>query len=427
VFSKVLSISGREDFTSTSRSSEFGSTAWKAAMLHFLSRWDESRATACRRSGIAAATASVLAAAAVTLLLATPTRAQGLSGSTIAARQEEGGTHAALGRLFAIAASDIDADDDATAAPLRTEGQIPVQGAHAAYALRSSTSPHHVEPFSQDRGVIIAAALAWAQTDAGRFALAHFQQIWGYPLGKVIFTAVPRPSGMWRDQEVIFGSNTAPFPVVAESGGAVQMDFIVFLNPIDYAPDGVLSLAVSGAKFHHTIASLVFTELSVLSGLSHDAARQIYPTIPYNKVLENSLTLFVLARAAGAQSLTLSGAADEKLMIPQLTDPAFDRVVADDASPIPSGIDFANLTFQEAHAAHPALPFPMDDGAPVERANHWGVADPNGPWAGLPIAHDQDEYETGIRLLRQQGRQLVPGFMIRLIAAEAADYPSSGE
>jgi hypothetical protein len=395
-------------------------------MLHFLSRSDESRATTCRRGGIAAATASVLAAAAVTLLLASPTRAQGLSGPAIAARQE-GGAHAALGRLFAVAASDIDADDDAMAAALRTEGQIPVQDARATYALRSSPSRRSFEPFSQDRGAIIAAALAWAQTDAGRFALAHFQQIWGYPLGKVIFTAVPRPSGTWRDQEVIFGSNTAPFPVVAENGGAVQMDFIVFLNPIDYAPDGVLSLAVSGAKFHHTIASLVFTELSVLSGLSHDAARQVYPTIPYNKVLENSLALFVLGRAVGAQSPSLFDSADEKFMLPQLTDPAFDRVVVDDASPIPSGIDFANLTFQEAHAAHPALPFPMDDGAPVERANHWGMADPNGPWAGLAIAHDQDEYETGIRLLRQQGRRLVPGFMIRLIAAEAADYPASGE
>jgi hypothetical protein len=398
-------------------------------MLHFLSRWDGSRAAACRRDGIAAATASVLAAAAVTLLIASPTCAQDLSAPALAARPD-GGAHAALGRLFAVAAGDIDEDADAAAAlqtgPEAAE-QRPAQGALATYTPRSRSRRRRVEPFSQDRGAIIAAALAWAQTDAGRFALAHFQQIWGYPLGKVIFTAVPRQSGTWRDQEVIFGSNTAPFPVVAESGGAVHMDFIVFLNPIDYAPDGVLSLAVSGAKFHHTIASLVFTELSVLSGLSHDAAREVYPTIPYNKVLENSLARFVLGRAAGAQGLTLPGSADEKLMIPQLTDPAFDRVVADDAGPIPSGIDFANLTFQEAHAAHPALAFPMDHGAPVERANHWGMADPDGPWAGLAIAHDQDEYETGIRLLRQQGRSLVPGFMIRLIAAEAADYPVSGE
>jgi hypothetical protein len=399
-------------------------------MLHFWSRWDGSGATACRRGGIAAATASVLAAVAVTLLIASPTRAQDLSEPVIAATQD-GGAHATLGRLFSVAAGEIDEDDVAMAAALRTEpeaaGQRPMQGVLATYALRSAPSRHRFEPFSEDRGAIITAALAWAQTDAGRFALAHFQQIWGYPLGKVIFTAVPRPSGMWRDQKVIFGSNTAPFPVVAESGGAVQMDFVVFLNPIDYAPDGVLSLAVSGAKFHHTIASLVFTELSVLSGLSHDAARQIYPTIPYNKVLKNSLALFVLGRAAGMQSLTLPGSADEKFMIPQLTDPAFDRVVADDASPIPSGIDFANLTFQEAHAADPALPFPMDDGTPVERANHWGTADPNGPWAGLPIAHDQEEYETGMRILRQQGRRLVPGFMIRLIAAEAPNHPASGE
>jgi hypothetical protein len=399
-------------------------------MLRILSRRVGGGATACRRDGIAAATASVVAAAAVTLLITSPTRAQDLSGPALAARQD-GGAHATLGRLFSVAAGESDEDDAAMAAALRTEpeaaGRLSLQGAVATSALRLGPSRHRIEPFSQNRSAIITAALAWAQTDAGRFALAHFQQIWGYPLGKVIFTAVPRPSGMWRDQEVIFGSNTAPFPVAAESGGAVQMDFVVFVNPIDYAPDGVLSLAVSGARFHHTIASLVFTELSVLSGLSHDAARQIYPTIPYNKVLKNSLALFVLGRAVGAQSLSLSGSDDEKFMLPQRTDPAFDRIVADDASPIPSGIDFANLTFQEAHAAHPALPFPMDDGAPVERANHWGMADPNGPWAGMSIAHDQDEYAAGIRILRERGQRLVPGFMIRLIAAEAPDCPAVRE
>lgn len=399
-------------------------------MLHILSRRDGSGATACRRDGIAAATASVLAAAAVTLLITSSTQAQDLSGPAVAARQD-GGAHATLGRLFSVAAGDSHDDDAAMVAALRTEphaaGQLPMQGAVATSALPLGSSRPRVEPFSQDRGAIITAALAWAQTDAGRFALAHFQQIWGYPLGKVIFTAVPRPSGMWRDQAVIFGSNTAPFPVAAESGGAVQMDFVVFLNPIDYAPDGVLSLAVSGAEFHHTTASLVFTELSVLSGLSHDAARQVYPTIPYNKVLQNSLALFGLGRAAGAQSLMRPDSADEKFVLPQLTDPAFDRVVADDASPLPSGIDFANLTFQEAHAAHPALPFPLDDGAPVERANHWGMADPNGPWAGMSIAHDQDEYAAGLRILRDRGERLVPGFMIRLIAAEAPNDPASGE
>jgi hypothetical protein len=59
----------------------------------------------------------------------------------------------------------------------------------------------------------------------------------------------------------------------------------------------------------------------------------------------------------------------------------------------------------------------MYGGAPVDRANHMGLADPDGPWAGLPIAHDQDEYDAAIRVLHKRGRRLVPGFMLKLVVS----------
>jgi hypothetical protein len=290
------------------------------------------------------------------------------------------------------------------------EGSLALEGA-ASSRPRGRPRPS----LDQDRAAIFDAAAAWERTDAGKFVLAHFRQIWGHPLGAVIFTTVPRLTGTWRGQEVIFGSNTAPFPI-ATSSGAIEIDFIIFLNPIDYRADGILNLASNGALFHHTIASLVFTELSVLSGLSHSSARRIFPTIASNRILQNSLSLFSLA-ALAVPGLAAPGASEAKFSIPQTTIPSFDAVGTRGESPIPSGLDFANLTLRQAYEADSSLSFPMNGSRPAERADHSGHADPSGPWAGLPIAHDQNEYSVAIEIIHQRGLHLAPGFLLRLVAA----------
>jgi hypothetical protein len=326
-----------------------------------------------------------------------------------------------LDHLFFIASSDADDGSSLSVTPLQTMAKL-AQRDLPERAIAYDASPWRADEFhpslGEDRPIIARAVAAWVRTDAGRFALARFQQIWGYPLGEVIFAAVPRPSGTWRDREVVFGSNTAPFPVTGADGRSVQIDFIIFINPIDYAPDGVLNIASGGAGFHHTLASLVFTELSVLSGLSHDPAREVYPGVSYNKTLQNALALFGLDAGDEGRG-TAAVLRDGRLFLPQSTDPAFDAV-GGKASPIPSGLDFANLSMREAHAVAPALSFPMKDGSPVARADNRGSADPHGPWAGMAIAHDQDEYETAIEILHHHGRRIAPGFVLKLIATSDA-------
>jgi hypothetical protein len=358
------------------------------------------------------------------LLIAGPAPAQVLPESFVITAVRDADLSMSGGPRFLVATSETDDRPVQLAARVPSPAMASAAQQHfsalpAAYDVPPRSLERLPPSLSEERAVIASAVATWVQSHAAKFLLAHFQEIWGYPLGDVIFAPVPRQTGTWRGHEVIFGSNTAPFPVMAESGRAVRIDFVIFVNPIDYAADGLLLTSLGGVAFHNSVATLVLTELSVLTGLTHDPARVTHAAVLRDKVLQNSLALFGLDAGMATGTGGSPGFEDGKLLIPQTTDPAFDAVSADIVTRIPSGLDFANLTFREAHAVNPNLNFPMIDGQLAERADHSGKADPNGPWAGLPIAHDQDEYDTGLRILHQLGRHLAPGFIIKLIAATA--------
>lgn len=297
-------------------------------------------------------------------------------------------------------------------------GQSEVEPVLALAALENGDSDVGARThalLAQDWSTIANTVHAWGRSEAGKFVLAHFEEIWGYPLGEIIVAPVPRLTGVWRGKEVVFGSNTVPLPVTM-AYGPVAIDFVIFINPIDYRSDGVLSVASDGSVFHQTASSLILTELSVLSGLSHSPARAIYPTIASNKPLQNALQLFALASTARDKFATI-GLAGTHFMIPETTRPAFDALSSDLVARIPSGLDLANMTFAEVHAIDPSLALPTDGEKPVERADHTGRVDPNGPWSAFSIAHDHDEYEAAMDVIHQYHRHLAPGFILEFVAA----------